>query len=146
MPFYEHTFIARPDLSSQQVQGLTDRFANIIQENGGSVTKVEHWGLRNLTYRIKKSRKGHYVHFNVDGPPAAIAELERNQRLTEDIIRYLTVRTEALEAGPSAMMQSRSSRDERERPRREEREHERPRREFAERREREEVQTIVEEE
>jgi small subunit ribosomal protein S6 len=112
MPFYENVFIARQDVSTQQVEALAQQFADIVAANGGSVTKTETWGLRSLTYRIKKNRKGHYVLLNVDAPPAALAELERNQRLNEDVLRYLSVRVEELEAGPSALLQSRS-RDER---------------------------------
>ncbi|HYM33125.1 MAG TPA: 30S ribosomal protein S6 [Candidatus Cybelea sp.] len=115
MPFYENVFIARQDISSQQAEALATQFADIVKTNGGTVTKTEHWGLRSLTYRIKKNRKGHYVLFNIDAPPAAINELERNMRINEDVLRYLTVRVEELEAGPSAMLQSRARDD---RPRR----------------------------
>jgi small subunit ribosomal protein S6 len=114
MPFYENVFIARQDISTAQVEALTDIFANLVAENGGKIEKREYWGLRNLAYRIKKNRKGHYVLFNLEAPPAAVNELERNMRINEDVLRYLTVRVEELEAGPSAMMQSRN-RDERDR-------------------------------
>jgi small subunit ribosomal protein S6 len=114
MPFYENIFIARQDISTTQVEALTETFANLVAENGGKVEKREYWGLRNLAYRIKKNRKGHYVLFNLEAPPAAVNELERNMRINEDVLRYLTVRVEELEAGPSAMMQSRN-RDERDR-------------------------------
>jgi small subunit ribosomal protein S6 len=114
MPFYENIFIARQDISTAQVEALTETFANLVAENGGKIEKREYWGLRNLAYRIKKNRKGHYVLFNLDAPPAAVNELERNMRINEDVLRYLTVRVEELEAGPSAMMQSRN-RDERDR-------------------------------
>ncbi len=117
MAFYESVFIARQDISSAQVEGLADAFAQIIQDNGGKVTKREYWGLRNLSYRIKKNRKGHYVLFNLDAPPAAVNELERNMRINEDVIRYLTVRVEALEEGPSVIMQNRGRGEERERER-----------------------------
>jgi small subunit ribosomal protein S6 len=113
MPFYETVFIARQDLSGAQVEALADGFAQLIAAHGGEVKKREYWGLRNLAYRMRKNRKGHYVLFNLAAPPAAIAELERTMRINEDVIRYLTVRVEALEEGPSAMMQSRSSREER---------------------------------
>jgi small subunit ribosomal protein S6 len=112
MPFYENIFIARQDISTAQVETLTDTFANLVAEQGGKIEKREYWGLRNLSYRIKKNRKGHYVMFNLDAPPAAVNELERNMRINEDVLRYLTVRVEQLEAGPSAMMQNRN-RDER---------------------------------
>ncbi|HUN51186.1 MAG TPA: 30S ribosomal protein S6 [Candidatus Sulfotelmatobacter sp.] len=112
MAFYENVFIARQDISSQQAETLATEFSEIVKNNGGTVTKTEHWGLRNLSFRIKKNRKGHYVLLNLDAPPAAVAELERNMRINEDVLRYLTVRVEELEAGPSAVLQSRS-RDER---------------------------------
>ena len=89
-----------------------------VSEQGGQVTKREYWGLRNLSYRIKKNRKGHYMLFNLDAPPAAVNELERNMRINEDVIRYLTVRVETLEEGPSVVMQSRNRGEERERGRR----------------------------
>src|SRR5690348_17937488 len=117
MPLYENVFIARQDISSAQVEALADSFATLVGEQGGQVMKREYWGLRNLTYRIKKNRKGHYMLFNLDAPPAAVNELERNMRINEDVIRYLTVRVEALEDGPSAMMQARSRGEERERER-----------------------------
>lgn len=107
MPFYENVFIARQDISSNQAEGLAETFANIIGENGGQVTKREFWGLKNLSYRIKKNRKGHYVLFNIDAPAAAVHEMERNMRINEDVLRYLTIRVEELEEGPSAMLQSR---------------------------------------
>ena len=118
MPFYENVFIARQDISSAQVEALADTFAALVGEQGGQVAKREYWGLRNLSYRIKKNRKGHYVMFNLDAPPAAVNELERNMRINEDVIRYHTVRVEALEEGPSAVMQSRGRGEERERGRR----------------------------
>ena len=116
MPFYENIFIARQDISTAQVEALTDTFANLVAENGGKVEKREYWGLRNLSYRMKKNRKGHYVLFNLEAPPGAVSELERNMRINEDVLRYLTIRVEELEAGPSAMMR-RSERDERDRDR-----------------------------
>ena len=116
MPFYENVFIARQDISAAQVEALADSFANLVAEQGGKVEKREYWGLRNLAYRVKKNRKGHYMLFNLDAPPAAVSELERNMRINEDVLRYLTVRVEALEAGPSAMLQNRN-RDERDRDR-----------------------------
>ena len=114
MPLYENIFIARQDISTAQVEALTETFANLVAENGGKVEKREYWGLRNLAYRIKKNRKGHYVLFNLEAPPAAVSELERNMRINEDVLRYLTVRVDELEAGPSSMMR-RSERDERDR-------------------------------
>ena len=113
MPLYEHTVIARPDLSAQQAQALADQFGQVLTEQGGTVAKVEYWGLRNLSYRVKKNRKGHYLHLNIDAPAPAMAELERTQRINEDVLRYLTVRVDKLEEGPSAVMQAKSSREER---------------------------------
>ncbi len=111
MPSYESVFIARQDISPQQVDGLTERFGGIIKENGGEVSKTEYWGLRNLAYRIKKNRKGHYVLMNIDAPSDALIEMERNMRLDEDIIRVLTIRVDELEETPSVMMQAKQSRD-----------------------------------
>jgi small subunit ribosomal protein S6 len=116
MPFYENIFIARQDISTAQVEALADTFTNLVAENGGKVEKREYWGLRNLAYRMKKNRKGHYVLFNLDAPAAAVSELERNMRINEDVLRYMTIRVEELEAGQSAMMR-RSERDERDRDR-----------------------------
>ena len=113
MALYEHTVIARPDLSAQQAQTLGETFTQLVKDQGGDVPKLEYWGLRNLAYRIKKSRKGHYLHMNIDAPAAAITELERTQRIHEDVLRYLTVRVETFEEGPSQVMVAKSSRDER---------------------------------
>jgi small subunit ribosomal protein S6 len=115
MPFYEHTLIARPDLTSQQAQTLGETVAQLVAEQGGKVTKTEYWGLRNLAYRVKKNRKGHYLHFNIDAPAAAITELERTERINEDVLRYLTVRVDELDDGPSPVMLAKASRDERSR-------------------------------
>jgi small subunit ribosomal protein S6 len=113
MALYEHTVIARPDLSAQQAQALADTFTEILKGQGGEVSKVEYWGLRNLSYRIKKNRKGHYLHLNITGPSAAVMELERTQRIHEDVLRYLTVKVDKLDENPSAVMQAKASRDER---------------------------------
>jgi small subunit ribosomal protein S6 len=113
MAFYEHTVIARPDLSAQQAQALADTFTEIVKAQGGEVGKVEYWGLRNLSYRIKKNRKGHYLHLNLTAPSAAVTELERTQRIHEDVLRYLTVKVEALDENPSQVMQAKANRDER---------------------------------
>jgi len=117
MPLYENVFIARQDISAAQVEAIADQFAALIAEQGGQVTKREYWGLRNISYRIKKNRKGHYMLFNLDAPPAAVNELERNMRINEDVLRYLTVRVDELEAGPSVVMQSRSRGEDRDRRR-----------------------------
>jgi small subunit ribosomal protein S6 len=113
MPLYENVFIARQDISGAQVDALADSFTQLIADNGGEVKKREYWGLRNLAYRMRKNRKGHYVLMNLSAPPAAIAELERTMRINEDVLRYLTLRVEALEEGPSTIMQNRGSRDDR---------------------------------
>jgi small subunit ribosomal protein S6 len=104
MPLYESVVIARQDIATTQVDTLADELTNIITQGGGKVTKRENWGLRSLTYRIKKNRKAHYVFFNIDAPPAAINEYERRMRINEDVLRYLTVRVEVLEEGPTAVL------------------------------------------
>ena len=104
MPFYESIFIARQDIAANQVEALTATFAEVISANGGKVLKTEQWGLRNLAFRINKNKKGHYVLFNLDAPPAAVAEMERQMRISEDILRFMTVSVEELEEGPSAML------------------------------------------
>src|SRR5579872_3231550 len=117
MALYESVFIARQDISSAQTEALTDQFAQIIADNGGAVSKKEYWGLKSLAFRIKKNRKGHYVLLNIDAPAAAVIEMERNMRINEDVIRYLTVKVEALEETPSAMMQGRDRDRDRDRDR-----------------------------
>ena len=111
MSLYEHVFIARQDVSSGQVDTLVESFSQIIEQNGGQVTKKEYWGLKTMAYRIKKNRKGHYVLFNLDAPADAVLEMERNERLHEDVLRTMTVRVDALEEGPSIVMQGRRERD-----------------------------------
>ena len=113
MPFYESVFIARQDVSQAQVDGLTETFEKVITGLGGSVPKKESWGLRSLAYKIKKNRKGYYVLMNIDAPPAAINEMERQMRINEDVIRVFTTRVEALEEGPSAMLRNKDRGDER---------------------------------
>lgn len=114
MPLYEHVYLARQDLSAQQVEELTTQLSGVIGQMGGKVTKNEYWGLKSLTYRIRKNRKAHMTLLNVDAPPAALNEIERQERLHEDVLRYLTIRVDALEDGPSAMMRkSDRDRDER---------------------------------
>ncbi|OAN45627.1 30S ribosomal protein S6 [Paramagnetospirillum marisnigri] len=134
MSLYECVFIARQDISTPQVEALTAEMTNIITQGGGTVSKTEYWGLRNIAYRVKKNRKGHYVLLNIDAPSSAVKEMERQMSINEDVLRTLTLRVEELEEGPSAMMQSKNSRDERprrgdgdDRPRREDR-GDRPRR------------------
>lgn len=115
MPFYEHVYLARQDLAPAQVEALTEAFTKIITDHGGEVKGNEYWGLRNIAYRIAKNRKAHYVLLNIEAPAPAVQELERQVALNEDVIRYQTIRVEALESGPSAMMKKseRSERSER---------------------------------
>jgi small subunit ribosomal protein S6 len=119
LPYYECVFIARQDVSAPQVDGLADAFTRVIEDQGGRIAKREHWGLRTLAYRIQKNRKGHYVLLNLDAPAPAVHEMERQMRINEDIVRYMTIRVDALEEGPSAILQSRAGRDDR--PRRDDR-------------------------
>ncbi len=112
MPLYESTFITRQDLSRQDVTKLTDSMSAIVAQGGGKVVKDEYWGLRNLAYKINKSRKGHYVMLAIDAPAAAVIEMERNLRHNEDVVRLLTIRVDALEEGPSAMMSQSRAREE----------------------------------
>ncbi len=121
MPLYEHVFMSRQDVSAQQVETLTATFKNIIEEGGGKVSKNEYWGLRTLTYRIKKNRKAHFCLLNIDSPHAAVAEMERQMSLSDDVLRFLTLKMDELEDTPSVMMQSRGSRDDDRRPRRDNR-------------------------
>jgi small subunit ribosomal protein S6 len=104
MPLYEHVFLARQDASPQQVEELTAQMTGVVEQHGGKVTKTENWGVRSLTYRMNKNRKAHFVLLNIDAPSAAITEIERQERISEEVIRYLSVRVEELEEGPSAMM------------------------------------------
>lgn len=112
MPFYEHVFLARQDLSQAQVDALAENATKIVEDNKGKVLKTETWGLRTLAYKIQKNRKAHYVMLELDTPGTVIAELERQARMNEDILRFLTIRVDEAEQGPSAMMRKneRSSR------------------------------------
>lgn len=110
MPLYEHTFIARQDISPQQVDALVEEMTQVIKELGGDVKKNEYWGLRNLTYRIKKNRKGHYQHLGVEAPAEALHEVERRLKINEDVLRYLTIRVDELEEGPSQILAKREER------------------------------------
>jgi small subunit ribosomal protein S6 len=110
MPLYEHVFLARQDLAQAQVDALAENATKIIEDNGGKVVKTETWGLRSLAYRIQKNRKAHYVLLDVDAPAGVVAELERQTQINEDVIRYMTIKVDAHEQGPSAMMR-RNERD-----------------------------------
>ena len=113
MALYEHVLLARQDVSAQQVEALVEQFKGVIEANGGAIRKVEYWGVKSLGYRIKKNRKAHYSLLNIEAPSAAVLEMERQMRINEDILRFLTVRVDELEEGPSAMMQKRDRDDDR---------------------------------
>ena len=112
MALYEHVFLARQDLAQAQVDALAEAATKIVEEGKGKVVKTETWGLRSLAYRIAKNRKAHYVMLQIDGPAGVVAELERQTAINEDVIRYMTIRVDELEQGPSAMMR-RGERNER---------------------------------
>jgi small subunit ribosomal protein S6 len=113
MALYEHIFLARQDVSPTQVEELTAALTEVLSNGGGKVTKNEYWGLKSLSYRIKKNRKAHYTLLNIDAPHAAVAEMERQMGINEDILRFMTIREDELEEGPSAMMQKRDRDDDR---------------------------------
>jgi small subunit ribosomal protein S6 len=113
MPFYECVLIARNDVTQQQVEAVGDLVATELESQGGSVAKREYWGLRSLSYRIKKNRKGHYLLLGLDAKPAAVNEVERQLSLNEDILRFMTIRVDKLEEAPSAILARKS--DDRER-------------------------------
>ena len=127
MALYEHVFLARQDISAQQVDALVEQYKGGIEANGGKVGRVENWGLKSLTYRIKKNRKAHYVLMDIDAPAPAVHEVERQMRISEDVLRYMTIAVEKHEEGASAMMQKRDRDD---RPRRD---GDRPERSFGDR-------------
>jgi small subunit ribosomal protein S6 len=110
MPLYEHVYLARQDASGQQVEDLTAQLKGVVEGLGGLIAKTEYWGVKSLSYRLRKNRKAHFTLMNIDAPPAAINEIERLERLNEDVLRYLTIRVEEHEQGPSAMMR-RAERD-----------------------------------
>ncbi len=111
MPLYEHIFIARQDISPAQVEGLTETLAKIVTDNGGKIEKSEYWGLRNLQYKIKKNRKGHYSLFNISAPAGAIFELERQEKINDDVLRALTVKVDELDEEPSPVLSRRDRND-----------------------------------
>ena len=117
MPLYEHVFMARQDVTSQQVEAMTEQYKGVIEANGGKVEKTEMWGVKSLAFRIKKNRKAHFTMFNLDAPAPAVAEMERQMRISEDILRFMTVRVEELETDPSVMMQKRDRDDRKDRER-----------------------------
>ena len=120
MAHYEHVFLARQDLSQSQVDTLAAQATEIIEKNDGKVTKTETWGLKSLAYKIDRNRKAHFVMLNIEGPGAVVEELERQTRINEDVIRYMTIRVEEPEEGPSVMMRK-NERDNKKRRDREER-------------------------
>jgi small subunit ribosomal protein S6 len=117
MALYEHTFIARQDLSNAQAESLIEHFGAVLTDNGGTVVENEYWGLKTMAYKINKNRKGHYAFLKTDAPAPAVAEMERLMRLHEDVMRVLTIKVDAHEEGPSVVIQAKNSRDERRRER-----------------------------
>lgn len=115
MALYEHVFLARQDVTAQQVEALVEQYKGVIEANGGTLAKNEYWGVKSLAYRINKNRKAHYTLLNIDAPAAALAEMERQMRISEDVLRFMTIRVEELEEGPSAMLQKRDRDDRSER-------------------------------
>ncbi|MFC5069133.1 30S ribosomal protein S6 [Flaviflagellibacter deserti] len=137
MALYEHVFLARQDVTAQQVEEFVDQYKGVISAGGGEIGKVEYWGVKSLAFRISKNRKAHYTLLNISAPPAAVAEMERQMKINEDILRFMTIRVDEHETEPSAMMQRRD-RDERDRSERGDRP---PRRD-----DRETTEAVVEEE
>ncbi|HEX8374158.1 MAG TPA: 30S ribosomal protein S6 [Geminicoccaceae bacterium] len=117
MPLYEHVFLARQDVTAQQVETMVETYKGVIEANGGKIEKIEMWGVKSLAYRIKKNRKAHFTLLNIDAPPAALSEMERQMQISEDVLRFMTVRVEQLESEPSAMMQKRDRDDRKDRER-----------------------------
>jgi len=121
MALYEHMLIARQDISAQQVDALATHLKTIVETEGGKVEKQEYWGLRSLAYRIKKNRKGHYVLLNLNAPANAIVELERQLKINEDVLRFMSVRVEAFEQSNSSRKRERDDNERSERGERGER-------------------------
>ncbi|WP_020178957.1 30S ribosomal protein S6 [Methylopila sp. M107] len=117
MPLYEHVFLARQDVTSQQVEEMTAQYKSLLESQGGEVAKTEHWGVKPLAYRINKNRKAHYTLLNIDAPASAVAEMERQMGISEDVLRFMTIKVEELEEQPSAMLQRRDRDDRDDRPR-----------------------------
>jgi small subunit ribosomal protein S6 len=117
MPLYEHVFISRQDLSNAQAEALVEHFSTVLADNGGQVVNSEYWGVKTMSYKINKNRKGHYAFLRSDAPAPAVQEMERLMRLHEDVMRVLTVKVDKHEDGPSVQMQKRDERDGRDRDR-----------------------------
>ncbi len=113
MALYEHVYLARQDVTTQQVEALTEQMKGIITAGGGSVSKIEYWGVKSLAFRIKKNRKAHMTLLNIDAPAAAVAEMERQMNISEDVIRLITLKVEELEEGQSAMLRKREESEDR---------------------------------
>ena len=113
MPLYEHTFIARQDLSNTQAESLIEHFSSVLSDNGGSVVESEYWGVKTMAYKINKNRKGHYAYMRTDAPATAVQEMERLMRLHDDVMRVLTIKVDEHAEGPSIQMQKRDERDSR---------------------------------
>ncbi|MCL4149041.1 UNVERIFIED_CONTAM: hypothetical protein GTU68_057814 [Idotea baltica] len=113
MPLYEHTFIARQDLSNTQAESLIEHFSTVLADNGGKIVENEYWGVKTMAYKINKNRKGHYAYMRSDAPAPAVQEMERLMRLHEDVMRVLTIKVDAHEEGPSVQMQKRDERSDR---------------------------------
>ena len=110
MPLYEHVFLARQDLSSAQVEALVEQTRELVEGQGGSLGRIESWGVKSLQYRIDKNRKAHFTLIDLDAPASAVHELERQWRISEDVLRYMTIKVDKHEDGPSAMIQRRDDR------------------------------------
>ena len=113
MALYEHVILVRQDVTSQQVDTINEQYKGVIEANGGTITKTEYWGVKTLAFRIKKNRKAHFTLLNIDAPHQAVAEVERLEAISEDVIRSLTIKVEELEEAPSAMLQKRDRDDDR---------------------------------
>jgi small subunit ribosomal protein S6 len=113
MALYEHVFLARQDVSAQQVEALVEQYKTVIADLGGTVGKTEYWGVRPLSFRIRKNRKAHYTLMNIDAPHAAVAEMERQMRISDDVLRFLTIRVEEHDENPSPVLSRRGERDDR---------------------------------
>ncbi len=111
MALYEHVYLARQDVTAQQVEALTEQLKGIIETGGGKIAKIEYWGVKSLAYRIKKNRKAHFTLMNIDAPSAAVAEMERQMSINENVLRVLTIRVEQHEEGQSAMLRKREDGD-----------------------------------